>query len=211
MNSIPTIVIQAPSQFTNGQTTSGNNPSAFAEIRIVLMLGSSTATNCQDAAVCQVPLVFQLPMQKQVKRSGKKKSKPKSKRKQQQQNGRQRKTMETNQMETETTSPLQDVAQRPNTGTSDHSGLLELIQQHESTDRRITTGDIRSTASKAVQVSGIDTPAPDDIETTSDDAFWNSIDNDIDRMITECTHEELEAIMNRSPLSDHDLLDELLA
>lgn len=212
MNSFPTILIQAPSQSTHDQTTSGNNLPVFTEIRIVLMQGSSTATNRQDTAMHQIPLVIQMPVQKQIKRRDKKKLKQKPKRKQQQQQtSRQRKTTETNQMEIETLSPSQAVVQRPNAGTSEHSALVELIEQHESTSRRITTCDIPSTANKAIQASHLDTPTPNDVGPTSNDSFWNVIEDDFDRMVTECTNEELEAMINRGPLNHHDLLDELLS
>ena len=211
MNPIPTIIIQAPNASANNQTTFGSNHPVFAEIRIVLFQGLTTATSREDATTYQIPLVIQLPVQKEVKRCGKRKLKQKRKAKpqQQRQNQRSQNTTETNQIEIDTVPASEDAVRGPVNDTSGHSTLVEFIQQPEGTIPRITTCDMTSTANKALQVPASDTPSPTDIEPTSDDTFWNMIDDDIDRMVNESTTEELATIINRAPPSQSDLFDEL--
>lgn len=208
MTSIPTIILQAPTEYNNHQTTSGSHQPIVAEIRIVLMQGSSTTTNRRNNLVHQIPLMIQLPMQKQRKRCGRKKPKPKPK---QQTTTKQDNTTQTNEIEVDILSPLPDINQESLNNVTENSALVELIQQHESTNHRSTTCDIITTASKAVQVPYLDTPCQNDVEPTSDNAFWRSIDDDIDRMFSEPSNEELAPMINQVPAHRYDLLDELLS
>ena len=207
MNSIPTIFIQTPGQSVNDQNTSISNSSVLAEIRIVLVHGSPTRVNHgTTTGTHQIPIIIQLPMQKERKRCAKRKSKqiPKRQSKQQQNSSNNHRS------DIASVFAMEDVVQPSSNRNSGSEALIEFIQQHESNHRSTTTTDMISTASTSVQVPSIVAITPNINEPISDDQFWNEVQDDIDQIFSTCSQEEPNETNNGSPPLVHtDIFDDL--
>lgn len=213
MTSIPTIFIQTSGQSMNDQNPSISHSSTLTEIRIVLVHGSSSTVNREvTGAAHQIPIIIQLPTQKELKRCAKKKTKQVPKRKQQRTSKQQQQNVsDTNQTDSASVLAIQDAVQPTSNGNSGNEGLIEFIQQHESSHHRsTTTTDFISTTNTAIQVPSIVAVTPNINEPISDDPFWDEVQDDIDQIFSTCSQEALDETMNRPPLPVHtDIFDDL--
>ena len=211
MTSIPTIFIQTSGQSINDQNSPINHSSTLAEIRIVLVHGSSSIVNRGATGTGHhIPIIIQLPTQKELKRCAKKKTTQAPKRKQQRQSKQQQDVWKTNQTDTGSVLTIPYIVQPTSNGNTGNEALVELIQQYESNHRSTTTTDFISTTNTAVQMPSIVAVTPNTNEPISDDQFWNEVQDDIDQILSPYSQEGSNETMNRPAPSVHtDIFDDL--